>query len=181
MGEIHQVQWVKPICAITYGTQIFFESIIPFVEAICGKLDQQSEVIDFSFTNYYADEMGKNLLKVYCTFQELMHPNKLPEMKLQTNVLEQKWLKDQGRQVNLDPGYVTSAKMVLASTKDFSHRLYLSDGIYGDLQMICSGGSYKTLGWTYPDYQDPKVLEFFNTIRKQYIKQKENHDFKNEL
>ena len=151
------------------------------VESICGKLDLQSEIIDFSFTNYYAEEMGEKLLKVYCTFQALMHPAKLPEMKLQTNVLEQQWLKDGKRQVNLDPGYVTSAKMVLASTKDFAHRLYLSDGIYGDVQLICSGGSYQTVAWTYPDYQNNTVLAFFNKIRKLYIKQKEEHDFKNEL
>lgn len=181
MGEIHQVQWVKPICAVTYNKQIALDSILPQLELICGKQEEQSAVIDFSFTNYYSEEMGDDLLKVYVVFQGLIHPNQLPEIKLQTNVLEQRWVKDKGRQVNLDPGYLSSAKMVLASTKDYSHRLYLSDGIYGDVQMICSGGSYQTLGWTYPDYKDEKVLTFFNKIRKQYIRQKEEYDFKNEL
>ncbi len=181
MGDLNRVQKVKPICAVTFNADIPLSDIIPKLKNICGSVDLESDILDFSHTNYYEDEMGKDLKKIYLGFSPLIHPRYLPEMKLQTNVLETRWVKEGRRQVNLDPGYVTSAKMVLASTKDFSHRLYLSDGIYGDVQMICVRGEFQTQSWTYPDYQEIDVIEFFHKVRKTYLKQKEQDDFKDEL
>ena len=181
MGELNRVQKVKPICAVTFNRDIPLLEVIPKLKNICGSVDLESDIHNFSHTNYYRKEMGKNLKKVYLGFLPLIHPGRLPELKLQTNVLETSWMRDGRRQVNLDPGYVNSAKMVLASTKDYSHRLYLSDGIYGDVQMVCVHGKFQTQDWTYPDYRELDIIEFFNKVRKMYLKQKERDDLKDEL
>jgi hypothetical protein len=89
-------------------------------------------------------------------------------MKLKTNDLEERWRAAQGRQVNLDPGYVGYTKLVLASTKDASHRVYLGQGIYAEATLQFVRGSFQPWPYTYRDYAEPAAIEFFNRVRERY-------------
>jgi hypothetical protein len=85
--------------------------------------------------------------------------------------MEQEHASQGKRVVNIDPGYVSGEHMILATTKAYGHRPYLSNGIYADLTLIYRKGSYEALEWTYPDYRQPKLVEMFNGIRKTYLSQ----------
>jgi len=135
-------------------------------------VDKRSEIFNFSdFTSYYELEMGNQLKKCFIAFTDLKNPEELPEIKIRTNDLEEKYIIDKNRQVNIDPGYITQAKLVLVTTKNYSHRVYLRFGIFGDVHMQFSKKTYHAQPWTYPDYQDEKNITFFNMVRKRYLEQ----------
>jgi hypothetical protein len=171
MGSLSPIAPVKPVCAVTFAPDIALNGILSELKPIMGKPDSRSPVYDFDFTEYYSDEMGHGLKKVFVGFTELIHPGMLANLKIQTNGLERSWTADGKRRVNLDPGYVTSAKLVLASTKDFAHRLYLGGGIYGDVQLQFRHGKWRTNAWTFPDYRTSLAKLFFTSVRDRYNRQ----------
>ena len=134
-----------------------------------GEIDFISERFPFGFTDYYAVEMGDSLFRHFATFRELMPISGLPEVKLATNALEEKLSGPDGRRrINIDPGYLCLHHIVLATTKGYTHRPYLRDGIYADLTLIYKKKSFRALEWTYPDYRQAEVIGLFNRLRKRY-------------
>lgn len=135
-----------------------------------GHISSRSELFDFTHTDYYTEEMGPNLKKIFYVFERPIPLQKLVDVKIYTNRLEAKFSKrEKGimrRQVNLDPGYLSLNKVVLASTKDYSHRLYLGKGIYGEVTLFFKNKTFTPFPWTYPDYQTPGYIKFFNSVRK---------------
>jgi hypothetical protein len=125
--------------------------------------------VPFSFSDYYTDEMGTDLLKWYLTFGPLMDRERLPDVKIFTNEFERERCINGQRMVNVDPGYIARDKLVLASTKDFYHRLYLADGIYGEVTLHFRKGVFRFFSWTYPDYKEPSFLEFLTKARAKYM------------
>ena len=180
MGMIRKVIPVKPVCAVTYGEANSVSKIIKQLEVILGPVEDRSQEVPFTFTSYYTDEMGKNLMKQFFSFTSSIHPENLPEIKRKTNELEESWSVQGKRQVNLDPGYLTGSKLVLASTKDFAHRIFLGEGIYGDLQLQFRHNKFWPEAWTFPDYQTDLALEFFSRVRARFVLE-ENHDQKKQL
>ena len=166
---------VKLICGITYSDDVDVKYVIEQVEDILGRVEQQSAPVAFTFTDYYRDEMGENLKKQFLSFSGLTHPGLLPEVKIRMNAIEQSWTRDGKRRINLDPGYITGAKLVLASTKDFAHRVFLADGIYGDVQLQYRQNRFHIEFWTYPDYQTEDALAFFKAVRRSYINEEKHH------
>ncbi len=120
----------------------------------------------FTLSSYYQPEMGAGLLREYLIFDHSVNPGALADIKLRTNALEQEWSSAGCRAVNLDPGLLTEHNLVLATGKDFAHRIYLRDGIYAEVTLRAHGGRLQPLPWTYPDYQLPATLEFFETHRR---------------
>jgi len=171
MGDIRKAAHVKPICAVTFTENINLARVIQKLEEVLGPVEDKTEPFDFSFTNYYLDEMGTDLKKVFLSFRNLMMPGQLPKMKLETNKIEADWSIKGKRQVNLDPGYITTSKLVLASTKNFAHRIFLSDCIYGDLQMQYRHNQFHVQAWTYPDYQTKSAMDFFHKVRQSFAQQ----------
>lgn len=173
MGRIKTALPVKYFIAITYIQGFDVESLIrKTLTEQFGVTDFRSEQYDFSsFTNYYSAEMADKLQKLFVSFRDLRAPDYLPEMKLRTNHLEQMFTDKGKRIINLDPGYLTRAKIILATTKDYSHRIYLCNGIYGDLHLYYARKSFQKQPWTYPDYQRPQSLLFFNQLRVIYSQQ----------
>ena len=113
---------------------------------------------EFSHTHYYEEEMGSPLWRSYLFFAHLFDPGELAALKTWTNRLEEDLktrFRPQGRPVNLDPGYLTLDKLVLATTKDRSHRIYIADGIYAESTLHFHRGAYRPWPWTYPDYARP--------------------------
>ncbi len=157
-----------------------------FSSALCradqryGPVDFVSETLAFDFTSYYAPEMGKGLWRRIVSFGPLVMPDQLVPVKLWTNTQEVQTLNEQGgRRVNIDPGYLAASKFVLATGKDYSHRIYLEEGIYGDLTLIFQKGAFSSLPWTYPDYASEPLLGIINLLRKRYLwqlKKRESQD-----
>ena len=136
-----------------------------------GLADKESEILDFTFTGYYDEEMGAGIKRQFVSFTRLILPEQLPAIKLLTNEIEQDLALKGKRQVNIDPGYLSLAKVVLATTKDYSHRLYLGQGIYGEVTLTYAKGKFNPFPWTYPDYQTQAYRQFFEEIREIYKKQ----------
>ena len=175
MGIIKEHPPVKLITAITYCSGIDAESVITELEKLQSPVDKRSGIYEFSqFTSYYELEMGNNLRKCFVSFIELINPEGLPSIKIKTNSLEEKYNIGNKRQINIDPGYITQAKLVLATTKNYSHRIYLGNGIFGDVHMHYSNKIYRPQPWTYPDYKDENNVIFFNDVRQRYLEQLAN-------
>jgi len=158
----------KPICAVTFVPEVSLDEIVGQLGPVLGKPDHQSPVFDFDYTDYYRDEMGPDLKKVFLSFSGSVKPDGLVRMKLRTNELEAEWTVRGKRRINLDPGYMTSAKLVLASTKDFAHRIFLGEGIYGDVQLQFRHGRWRPSAWTFPDYRTTQAKAFFSSVRDLY-------------
>ena len=141
-----------------------------------GDLDDISPVIPFSFTPYYDDEMGPNLLRQWVRFKNLFAPDLLAQSKLETNRTETllaRQFQHTGvrRPINIDPGYVHRYKVILATTKDHSHRIYLSEGIYAEVTLHWSKNLWTPWPWTYADYQTDTAQNFFTAARTAYLQQ----------
>jgi hypothetical protein len=154
---------------IAGGQTALFEAVEPELEALFGQIDLVSPVWPWNHTTFYEKELGRGLLRKFVFFKSLIHPQELPAVKLKTTGLERKYLNcEHQRQINLDPGYLNAAKVVLASTKDYSHRLYLGHGIYGEVTLAYSKGAYRPFPYTYPDFRTEEYLTFFEKARGIY-------------
>jgi hypothetical protein len=136
-----------------------------------GFIDFQSDIFEFEHTDYYFKEMGKPLYRQFLSFEKLIRPESLWKIKLLTNKLEKKFSKSGRRQVNIDPGYLTFSKLILASAKDFSHRIALKGGIYAEITLLYQNGDFRNLEWTFPDYRTLTYKQIFKQIRDIYEKQ----------
>ena len=138
-----------------------------------GPMDYLSAPGPFPFTSYYDSEMGTDLRRQTATFLELIPHGSLPDVKLWTNALEQEFTIEGRRQVNIDPGILSEERLVLATGKNFTHRIYLRDGIYADLTLMYQKGAYQSFPWTYPDYREPDFLHLLEVLRKKLKIQRE--------
>jgi len=140
-----------------------------------GSIDLESDRFKFDFTDYYEKEMGPGLVRKFFSFTPLISPEDLAGIKLKTNEIEEDFARRNeakvARPANLDPGYLTWAKVVLATAKDYSHRIYLKEGIYAEATLRYFQGAYQPWSWTYPDYKTPEYLRFFHRLRKIYLAQ----------
>jgi hypothetical protein len=134
-----------------------------------GALDMVSPWFDFCFTDYYESEMGAPLYRRMLVFAALIQQNDLADIKQKTNTIEGLYAPGGKRSVNIDPGYLLRERFVLATGKNFAHRVYIGRDIYADLTLIYRNGAFQTLEWTYPDYADPRMRDFLALVRKKYI------------
>jgi len=135
--------------------------------ALHGPIDYESEVFDFDFTGYYQKEMAGPIKRIFYTFERPFDPVELVSVKIASNDIEKKYSRADGsRTINLDPGYATVAKIVLASTKDNIHRIYIRDGIYEEITLFYKDGSFRPFQWTFPDYRE-RYVPFFNRVRRE--------------
>jgi hypothetical protein len=145
--------------------------------AAWGPVALESPAFEFSETDYYQTAMGIGLKKQFFAFERLADPATLVDFKLQSNAWEAEYVAldrhEEQRPLNLDPGYITLAKLVLASTKDHAHRLYLGRGIYGEITLHYRTGGWQASEWTYPDYRRDDFQRFFLDCRQE-LKRKRN-------
>jgi hypothetical protein len=171
VGQIQTPRPVKLFVGMLAGRTDHFETARTEMSREFGPIDANSEVIPFNFTDYYTQEMGPNLMRTFVGFERLINPKELVQAKLFTNELEEQiseQLGSQRRLINLDPGYISLAKVVLASTKDYTHRIYLSDGIFAEVTLHYANGRFNGWPWTYPDYKTEMYCMFFQSMRRQY-------------
>ncbi|HTM52514.1 MAG TPA: DUF4416 family protein [Pirellulales bacterium] len=138
-------------------------------EAQWGTIALDSPIFEFQETDYYEASMGTEIHKCFWAFERLIDQSSLPELKLATNQWELDYAREarhvEPRPLNLDPGYVTAAKLVLASTKDHAHRVYLSQGIYAEVTLYYKNRQWQAREWTFPDYRRPEYHQFFSECR----------------
>ena len=139
------------------------------LESRFGSVDYVSRWLAFDYTAYYAAEMGTALWRRLFSFTQLIAQDQLPDIKRFANELEHKWMRDGKRRVNIDPGYLLPSRFVLATGKDFSHRIYIGRSIYADLTLLYANGRFQALPWTYPDYADPELQAVLDQIREKYM------------
>lgn len=172
MGIEKKPSNVKLFIAILYNPEIENNKIIEILNEKFGTIEYSYGPVPFSWTEYYKKEMGENLFKLYFTYKQTIERENLPQIKNFTNKLEQSFLNSKGgRLVNIDPGYIARDKFVLASTKDFYHRIYIGSGIYGEVTLHYRGGKFRYFSWTYPDYKDEKVMQLLEKARATLVKE----------
>lgn len=137
-----------------------------------GPIDYGSEILPFHHTTYYEAEFGGQLLRRFVAFRRLIDPGELAAIKTCTNALEQGWAEAGKRRINLDPGYMTLATFVLATTKDHAHRIYLGRGIYGEVTLTYRDGDWRPWPWTYPDYRTEAYLRILRDVRALLARQR---------
>jgi len=145
-----------------------FPEVKKCLEKKFGTVDLESPAIDFHHTEYYEKEFGKKLKRIFFSFSELQPLEKIYKAKLITGEIEKKFCDAGRRRVNLDPGYIDMAKLVLFTTKDYSHRLYLGENIYGEVTLKFEKGVFAAWPWTYPDYKTREYTDFFMKVRGIY-------------
>ncbi len=133
-----------------------------------GPIDYRSPSIPFDFTHYYDQEMGGAIRRMFVSFERLVDPSCLAEVKVRTNALEDRFRDGPSRRVNLDPGLMALSRFTLATTKENAHRVPLSNGIYVEVTLLYAGGSFHPLEWTYPDFRSAAYLHALNEIRARY-------------
>ena len=146
--------------------------VVPVVKALTekfGPVDIVSSWLPLNFTTYYEPEMGKPLFRRMLAFETLIKQSALSEIKRITNDLELAYLKNSKRMVNLDPGYMLRERFVLATGKNYSHRIYIGQRIYADLTLIYTKGRFIKLPWTYPDYAEQNMLIYLERVRNKYV------------
>ncbi|MBI4529426.1 MAG: DUF4416 family protein [Deltaproteobacteria bacterium] len=175
MGIPKEPAPVKCFVALLSSSGKNLASVERDLTALLGPIDSRSPGLPWEVTDYYAEEMGRELTRIFFSFLPLISPEMLAPIKLKTQALENDHarLEDvrKRRTVNIDPGYLDVGKITLASTKYAGHRLYLNSGIYGEVTLLYYRGAFHPFDYTYPDYLWPDTLSFFAAMRALYLTQ----------
>jgi hypothetical protein len=169
VGEIRACEPARLFVGILSRHASLHPEIEATLAARYGAIAARSGAFPFTFTDYYRAEMGGDLLRSLLLFDAPFDPGELAPCKLFTNALEAQVAKSarflERRPVNVDPGYLTLSKLVLASTKDHAHRVYVGSGIHAEVTLAYREGSYRALPWTYPDYRSETYHAFLAEAR----------------
>ena len=168
MGEAIKQKPVKLIVSVIFRDRPRLDMARKLLVKTYGPLETLEMDAPFDYTDYYSAEFGDPLFrKVFC-FRKLIGPESLAYVKLATNKLEVKLSSGGKRTVNIDPGYVTDAKLVLLTTKDYTHRVYIGRSIFAESTLHYRDGSFRAWPWTYPDYASAGMVAYFNKVRELY-------------
>jgi hypothetical protein len=175
MWDIKNPQPVKLIIGILATDQNCLNVAQKALTVKFGKIDLASDVWPFTQTDYYKDETGPNILRQFVSLEKLIDPGKLAKIKHTTNKLEQKLARSLKmplpRPVNLDPGLIEPSKLVLATTKNYSHRIYIGHKMFAEVTLIYEKGAWRHFEHTYPDYRQSCYLDFFTKVRIRLLEQ----------
>ena len=175
MWELKGPRPVKLIIGILAADKNCLSAAIEAIEAEFGKDDLVSDVWPFEKTDYYRKETGGNILRQFVSIERLIDPEKLAKIKHRTNKLEQKLAVRLAvglpRPVNLDPGIIEPSKLILATTKNYSHRIYIGKKMYAEVTLIFDKGCWHPLPYTYPDYKQRCYFDFFAKVRTRLLEQ----------
>jgi len=176
MAEPAETPAVKLICGMISSRRELFDAAGEVLAAAFGPIEVAGEDMDFDFTHYYDAEMGTPLYRRFVGFAGTFDPAGLADAKLRTNDIEADFARRFGsetgppRPINLDPGYVEPAKLVLASMKNFSHRIYLARGVYAEVTLMRRKGGWQVLPWTFPDYASGRYDAFLSAVRDRLLR-----------
>mgnify|MGYP003393077418 CR=1 FL=1 len=169
MGNPSLPEKVKLITGLISNNEALFDKAGALLEKrFKNKIDFKSGSIDFNFTDYYDKEMGGSLKRRFFSFKRLVRLETIAKVKLLTNNIEKSFRVNGKRVINIDPGYIDMAKLVLFSTKDYSHRIYIGNGIFAEVTLHYKNKRFDFWPWTYPDYRSDEYTRIFGIIRDIY-------------
>ncbi len=171
MRELGEPLKVCPFVAMLSKEETLFDRTIDELTGFFGAPLTMSRSVPWEHSSYYEVELGRNLLRKFVFFSRLMDPGDLVESKRLTMRIERDLGEEAdekiSRRINIDPGYMTRAKLVLGTSKDFSHRIYIGGGIYAEVTLYFKDGSFRPFFYTYRDYKDEENISLFNEVRGQ--------------
>ncbi len=173
MAQPKEFAPVKLICGVIYKEDALYDEVRRRLEAEWGRVDSESAPFPFDLTDYYEAEMGPGLVRRFMSFETLIAPESLPEKKLRAIEIEESLRREHGapgRPVNIDPGYLTASALVMATAKDFAHRVPLGQGIYAHLEFLFTKTGVRTLDWTYPDLRREPPQAYFRSVREIFLR-----------
>ncbi len=160
----------KLVMGCIMNDKALIDEIFPVLEDAFGPVDMISSWLNFAYTDYYYKEMGSPLYRKVFVFKDLIEQDDLAGIKEKTNTFEKMFTSQEKRSINIDPGYLVSSRFILATGKEYSHRIYIGKNIYADLTLMYSKKKgFQTLDWTYPDYASQSMLDFLSKVRDKYI------------
>lgn len=168
MGEELRHRPVKLIVSVIYRDGQMLAKAQKSLTRMFGRAEALEMDVPFEYTDYYFEEFGDKLRRKLLCFVKPVGPEGLASVKLATNRLEGKLKRGSKRTVNIDPGYVTEAKLVLLTTKDYTHRVYIGRRIFAESTLYYRDGSFRAWPWTYPDYASADMIGYFNKVRVLY-------------
>lgn len=167
---------VKLFVGILYSDKALLKKARETLIERFGPVDFVSEPIPFDVTDYYRNEMGDPIRRIFVSFQDLIDPGRLAEIKIRANEIEDRLAVDGQRKVNLDPGYMDVCKVVLASAKYNGQKIYLSQGIYADPTLHYEKGHFHPYPWSFPDFKTGAYEKIFLRIRELFKAAKKELD-----
>lgn len=162
---------VKLFVITLHNDPEILQKAIGDLKDVWGEVDWISDDYEFDVTDYYSAEMGAGLLRRFYSFAHLIQPDQITEIKLLSNSIEERYRSDSGRRINLDPGYLDTYKVVLASAKFGGQKIYLGRGIYADMTLVRYKGKWESFAWGFPDFKSGRYDAALSTIREIYKKQ----------
>jgi hypothetical protein len=175
MWNLNAPKPAKLIIGILAADEECLTTALEAINANFGKTDLVSDVWPFDQTDYYKEQTGENILRQFVSIEKLVDPGKLAKIKLKTNKIEQKLAKQSAsdllRPVNLDPGLIEPSKLILATTKNYSHRIYIGKKIFAEVTLVFDKGAWRPFDYTYPDYRQDCYHDFFSKVRTRLVEQ----------
>ncbi len=175
MWELKEPTPVKLVIAILSADAPCLDQVRPALAEALGPVDLVSDVWPFGQTAYYADQAGQQIVRQFVSIEKLVDPGVLADMKHRTNEIEQQLARVLDRPfprpVNLDPGIVEPSKLILATTKNYSHRIYIGKKMYAEVTLVYDKGGWRPLPYTYPDYRQRTYFDFFTQVRDKLLRQ----------
>ena len=163
----------KLICGVIYHDDNDLAGVEEILTSHFGPIDYRTTPYSFSdISDYYDEELGGDGRRIFFSFAETVEPDRLADIKLLTNSIEETFYHDGLRPINLDPGLINRGRLALATTKESAHRIALSKGIYVELTLFFCRKQWNFLPWTYLDFKTDHVLEEMTKIRKIYLRQR---------
>ncbi len=155
----------KLLVSVIYREEETFRESLSRIAGIFGEVERTSDPFPFDRTEYYAREMGAPLLRRFVVMAREVPRDALAGAKVAAEGVEEEFARDGRRTVNVDPGLLTDENFLLATGKNYSHRIYLKDGVFADLTLVYRGGEYRALPWTYPDCASDAIRAFLGDVR----------------
>ena len=178
MGLAQNFEKEKLIIGFIYNTEENYEKALKIMVDKFGAVDFETEEFSFTeeFSSYYDEELGGEAKRRILSFERLVDPEEQADIKTFTNSVEAEFSIDGNRKVNLDPGFLSHGRLLLATTKKTGFRIPLKDGIYTELTLFYARGAWQQLPWTYRDYQSERVQSFLTTVRRRYLEQRKTEE-----
>ena len=156
----------KALIGVLFQKDEIYQQFLRYLETIEVEIELESEIYKFDSTDYYQEEMGSGLFRIFLSLKGLYPVEQSVSLKNETNSWENEWKEAGKRTLNLDPGYLDLHKVVLLSGKEGPQKIYLGGGIWADLNLIRKAGRFEALPWTFPDLRESRYHSFFERVRE---------------
>lgn len=176
MGRIRDFEKAVLFAGVLVAEEGIKERVKPVLNQEFGETLYSTSLKEWNWTDYYKKEMGDNLKRFFIFFKKVIDPSYIADIKIKTNEIEESFSVNGKRKINIDPGYITPSKVVLASTKNYCHRIYLGKGIYAEITLYYKNNTYRSHIFTYRDYADPETISLFNSAREMVKEILKNHE-----